>query len=127
VYLPCVADAAQSTFPPKLCGVSDLQRSRFAGAISVRSISQARSRGDLPAAGSGPPTAASDHGAGRSPECSSHGHPNWIASNVIMAAAPTTSRERAREMVDAMLAWTIARHPTCFWNGLQGERIINRY
>ena len=60
-------------------------------------------------------------------ECSSHGHPNWIASNVIMAAAPTTSRERAREMVDAMLAWTIARHPTCFWNGLQGERIINRY
>jgi len=26
-----------------------------------------------------------------------------------------------------MLAWTIARHPTCFWSGLQGKRIINRY
>jgi hypothetical protein len=30
-------------------------------------------------------------------------------------------------MVDAMLAWRIARHGAWFWNGLAGDRIINRY
>jgi hypothetical protein len=59
--------------------------------------------------------------------CSTHGHPNWIASDAILAVAPSISRERAREMVDAMLAWTISRYATWFWTGLQGERIINRY
>jgi hypothetical protein len=60
-------------------------------------------------------------------DCSTHGHPNWKASDVILAAAPSISRERARDMVDAMLAWTIARHAPWFWKGLQGDRIINRY
>jgi len=30
-------------------------------------------------------------------------------------------------MVDAMLAWVIARHGKWFWCGLQGDRVINRY
>jgi hypothetical protein len=30
-------------------------------------------------------------------------------------------------MVDQMLAWTIARHGSWFWTGLQGDHIINRY
>jgi len=60
-------------------------------------------------------------------ECSTHGHPNKMAAEVILAAAPAIDRDRAREMVDAMLAWTIARHGTWFWEGLQGDRIINRY
>jgi len=30
-------------------------------------------------------------------------------------------------MVDAMLAWVIARHGTWLWTGLQGDRVINRY
>jgi hypothetical protein len=33
-----------------------------------------------------------------------------LAAEVILAAAPVIGRDRAREMVDAMLAWTIARH-----------------
>jgi hypothetical protein len=40
---------------------------------------------------------------------------------------PTFGRERACEMVDAMLAWTIARYGTWFWTGLQCDRILNRY
>lgn len=60
-------------------------------------------------------------------DCSTHGHPNMVAANVILAAAPSIGLERAREMVDAMLAWTIARHGAWFWNGLQGDRFINRY
>ena len=60
-------------------------------------------------------------------DCSTHGMPNWKAADVILAAAPSIGRERAREMVDAMLAWTIARHGAWFWNGLAGDRIINRY
>jgi hypothetical protein len=30
-------------------------------------------------------------------------------------------------MVDEMLAWVISRHGAWFWNGLQGDRIINRF
>lgn len=60
-------------------------------------------------------------------DCSTHGAPNWAAADVILAAAPAIGRERARAMVDAMLAWTIARHSTWFWTGLQGDRVINRY
>lgn len=60
-------------------------------------------------------------------QCSSHGHPNWKAADVILAAAPSIGRDRAREMVDAMLAWTIARHGNWFWKGLAGARLINRY
>ena len=60
-------------------------------------------------------------------DCSTHGHPNMVAASVILAVAPSIDRERAREMVDAMLAWTIARHGAWFWNGLEGDRIINRY
>ena len=56
-------------------------------------------------------------------DCSTHGHPNMMAAGVIMAAAPAISRERAREMVDQMLAWVIDRHGTWFWSGLQGDRI----
>jgi hypothetical protein len=50
-----------------------------------------------------------------------------VAANVILAAAPPIGQERAREMVDTILAWTIARHGSWFWNGLQGDRIINHY
>jgi hypothetical protein len=60
-------------------------------------------------------------------DCSTHGHPNWVASDVILAAAPSIDRDRARKMVDAMLAWVIARHATWFWAGLQGDQIINKY
>lgn len=59
-------------------------------------------------------------------DCSTHGSPNWIASDVILAAAPGFGRDRAREMVDAMLAWVIARHGTRFWTGLSGDKAINR-
>jgi hypothetical protein len=60
-------------------------------------------------------------------DCSSHGHPNWIAADVILAAAPSIGRDKARKMVDAMLAWVIARHASWFWTGLQGDRTINHY
>lgn len=60
-------------------------------------------------------------------DCTTHGLPNWIASDVILAAAPAIGRDRAREMVDSMLLWTIERYATWFWTGLQGDRIINRY
>ena len=60
-------------------------------------------------------------------DCSTHGHPNWIASNVIPAAAPSIGRDRARLMVDTMLSWVIARHRTWFWTGLQGDRTVNKY
>ena len=33
----------------------------------------------------------------------------------------------ARELVDAMLAWVIARHGTWFWTGLQGDRTLKLY
>ena len=60
-------------------------------------------------------------------DCSTDRSPNWKVADVILAVAPSIGRERAREMVDAMLAWTIARHGAWFWNGLEGDRIINRY
>jgi hypothetical protein len=44
---------------------------------------------------------------------------------VIRAKAPAIDTDKAREMVDAMLTWVIARHATWFWTGLQGERTIN--
>jgi hypothetical protein len=44
-----------------------------------------------------------------------------------LAKAPAIGTDKAREMVDAMLAWVIARHDTWFWTGLQGDRVINRY
>jgi len=60
-------------------------------------------------------------------DCSTHCHPNWVASDVILAAVPAIDRDRAREMVDQMLAWVIARHETWFWAGLQGERALKLY
>jgi hypothetical protein len=54
-------------------------------------------------------------------DCSTHGHPNWVA------AAPAIDRDRAREMVDQMLIWVIARHGPWFWTGLQGERTLRLY
>lgn len=60
-------------------------------------------------------------------DCSTHGAPNWQAAQVVMRHAPTIPVERAREMVDSMLAWVIERHGAWFWAGLQGDRIINRY
>jgi hypothetical protein len=46
---------------------------------------------------------------------------------VILTAAPEIDRDRAREMVDQMLAWVIARHGDWFWTGLQGERTFKLY
>jgi hypothetical protein len=60
-------------------------------------------------------------------DCSTHGHPNWVASDVILAAAPSIDRDRAREMVDQMLEWTIARHGEWFWAGLQGDHDLKLY
>jgi hypothetical protein len=57
--------------------------------------------------------------------CSTHGLPRSIAAEVILATAPAIGTDKAREMVDAMLAWVIARHARWFWIGLQGERTIN--
>jgi hypothetical protein len=59
-------------------------------------------------------------------DCRTHGSPNWAAAKVILAAAPAIGPQRAREMVDDMLAWVIARHGAWFWSGLQGDHIINR-
>lgn len=58
-------------------------------------------------------------------DCSTHGMPRSIAAEVILARAPAIGTDKAREMVDAMLAWVISRHATWFWTGLQGERTIN--
>jgi hypothetical protein len=60
-------------------------------------------------------------------DCSTHGTPNWAATETLVAAAPGIDFDRGRLMVDAMLAYVIARHSTWFWTGLQGDRIINRY
>lgn len=46
---------------------------------------------------------------------------------VILTAAPALDVERARNMIDAMLAWTIARHGIWFWTGLQGDRTFRAY
>jgi hypothetical protein len=58
-------------------------------------------------------------------DCSTHGLPRSIAAEVILAKAPAIDTDKAREMVDAMLAWVIARHAGWFWTGPQGERTIN--
>lgn len=60
-------------------------------------------------------------------DCSTHGMPNMAAARVIAAAAPATDLDRAREMVDQMLTWVIARHGDWFWTGLQGERTLKLY
>ena len=60
-------------------------------------------------------------------DCSTHGYPNMVAARVIVAAAPAIDIDRAREMVDQMLAWVIARHGEWFWTGLQGERTLKLY
>ena len=60
-------------------------------------------------------------------DCSTHGYPNMVAARVIVAAAPAIDIDRAREMVDQMLAWVIARHGSWFWTGLQGERTLKLY
>jgi len=57
-------------------------------------------------------------------DCSTHGYPNMVAARVIVAAAPAIDIDRAREMVDQLLAWVIARHGAWFWTGLQGERTL---
>ena len=59
-------------------------------------------------------------------DCSTHGMPRAVAAEVITAAAPAIDVEKARKMVDAMLAWVISRHGAWFWTGLQGDRLINR-
>lgn len=38
---------------------------------------------------------------------------------VIRAAAPAIDQDEAREVVDAMLTWTIARHSTWFWEAFR--------
>ncbi len=58
-------------------------------------------------------------------QCSTHGHPNWLASDVILAAAPAIGRDKARRMVDHMLAWAIEHDGQAFWEGLEGHRQIN--
>jgi len=60
-------------------------------------------------------------------DCSTHGLPRSIAAEVILAATPAVGTDKAREMVDAMLAWVIARHASWFWAGLQGDRTLNSY
>jgi hypothetical protein len=60
-------------------------------------------------------------------DCPAHGSANWAASDVILAAAPSTDRDRAREMVDHMLRWVIARHGAWFWAGLQGDDTLRTY
>jgi hypothetical protein len=60
-------------------------------------------------------------------DCSTHGYPNMVAARAIVAAAPAIDIDRAREMVDQMLAWVIARHGEWFWTGLQGERTLKLY
>jgi hypothetical protein len=60
-------------------------------------------------------------------DCSTHGYPNIVAARVIVAAAPAIDLDRAREMVDQMLAWVIERHGAWFWAGLQGERTLRLY
>jgi hypothetical protein len=60
-------------------------------------------------------------------DCSTHGSPNMAAARVIVAAAPAIDIDRAREMVDQMLAWVIERHGEWFWTGLQGDRELKLY
>jgi hypothetical protein len=60
-------------------------------------------------------------------DCPAHGSANWAASDVIRAAAPSVDRDRAREMVDQMLRWVIARHRTWFWTGLEGDGTFRTY
>jgi hypothetical protein len=60
-------------------------------------------------------------------DCSTHGYPNMVAARVIVAAAPAIDIDRAREMVDQMLAWVIARHGSWFWTGLQGDHDLKLY
>jgi hypothetical protein len=50
-----------------------------------------------------------------------------VAARVIVAAAPAIDIDRAREMVDQMLAWVIARHGSWFWTGLQGDQDLKLY
>jgi hypothetical protein len=52
---------------------------------------------------------------------------NMVAARVIVAAAPAIDIDRAREMVDQMLAWVIARHGAWFWTGLQGDQDLKLY
>ena len=54
-------------------------------------------------------------------------YPNIVAARVIVAAAPAIDIDRAREMVDQMLAWVIARHGAWFWTGLQGDQDLKLY
>jgi len=54
-------------------------------------------------------------------------YPNMVAARVIVAAAPAIDIDRAREMVDQMLAWVIARHGAWFWTGLQGDQDLKLY
>jgi hypothetical protein len=60
-------------------------------------------------------------------DCSTHGYPNTVAARVIIAAVPATDLDRAREMVDQILVWVIARHGEWFWTGLHGERTLKLY
>ena len=59
-------------------------------------------------------------------KCTTHGSPNWAASSVVMQAAPGLSRDDARKMVDAMLAYVIARD-SLWWDGFDGPHQIKQY
>jgi hypothetical protein len=54
----------------------------------------------------------------------SNDHRPWRLQEAV--AAPAIGRDLAREVVDVMLAWAIARHAT--WSrGAKGDHTINRY
>lgn len=60
-------------------------------------------------------------------ECSSHGAPNWAATEVLAGICPGIDFERGRRMVDAMLVYIEARHRDWFWKGLQGNESVGGF
>ena len=60
-------------------------------------------------------------------DCSSHGMPNWKATEVLVGLCPSIDFERGRKMVDAMLFYVEARHRAWFWKGLQGDRTASSF
>jgi hypothetical protein len=59
-------------------------------------------------------------------DCSTPGMPRAVSAEVITAAAPAIDVEKARKMVDAMLAWVIAGHGAWFWTNAAGAWWTNR-
>ena len=60
-------------------------------------------------------------------DCSSHGSPNWTATEVLVGLCPAVDFDRGRTMVDAMLTYVEARHRDWFWKGLQGNRTASSF